>query len=180
MTTMTERGRLRPSAASGRPPGRAPGDPRGGFCAQHSALETTPGRILLFDNGQCADGDRPSSRVVEYRLGPGGEAAFVRHHEPGRRAAYGGAITPLPNGNWLIAWGGGPSDATLSEVAPSGAEVFALRLSRDPHPAMTYRVWRYPGAAPPLRQHRTRPGSRPRAAPVGPARSSSRARPPAT
>ena len=138
-----------------RPWYRPAGDPRGGFCAQHTALETAPGRILLFDNGQCPDGDRSSSRVVEYQLGPGGavaaespapgrgalerhpgangavaaespalgrgaperrpgavgaggEAAFVRHHEPGRLAVYGGAVAPLPNGNWLIAWGAGP------------------------------------------------------------------------
>ena len=155
-----------------RPWYRPAGDPRGGFCAQHTALETAPGRILLFDNGTCPDGARSSSRVVEYRLGPGGEAAaespapgrgalehrpgaggeaaFVRHHEPGRLAVYGGAVAPLPNGNWLIAWGAGPGDAvTLSEVAPSGAEVLALRLSRHPHPAMTYRAWRHPGAQPP-------------------------------
>ena len=180
-----------------RPWYRPAGDPRGGFCAQHTALETAPGRILLFDNGQCPDGDRSSSRVVEYQLGPGGavaaeppapgrgalerhpgangavaaespapgrgalehrpgtagaggEAAFVRHHEPGRLAVYGGAVTPLPNGNWLIAWGAGPGDgATLSEVAPSGAEVLALRIFRNEHPAMTYRVQRHPGAQPP-------------------------------
>ena len=155
-----------------RPWYRPAGDPRGGFCAQHTALETEPGRILMFDNGQCPDGDRPSSRVVEYQLGPGGEAAaespapgrgalehrpgaggeaaFVRHHEPGRLAVYGGAVAPLPNGNWLIAWGAGPGDgATLSEVAPSGREVLALRIFRNEHPAMTYRVQRHPGAQPP-------------------------------
>ena len=155
-----------------RPWYRPANDPRGGFCAQHTAIETAPGRILLFDNGQCPDGDRSSSRVVEYQLGPGGavaaespapgrgapehrpgaggEAAFVRHHEPGRLAVYGGAVAPLPNGNWLISWGAGPGDgATLSEVDPSGAELFALRLSRHPDPAMTYRVQRHPGAQPP-------------------------------
>ena len=173
-----------------RPWHRPTGDPRGGFCAQHTALETAPGRILMFDNGTCPDGNRPSSRVVEYQLGPLGEAAsespgqdvetaagshdpgrgtlhrrpgavgalahrpgpnsyeatFIRHHEPqpGRLAVYGGAVAPLPNGNWLISWGAGPGDATLSEVDSSGAEVLALRLSKDPHPAMSYRVWRKP------------------------------------
>ena len=51
-----------------RPWFRPAGDPRGGFCAQHSVLEPAPGRILMFDNGQCADDDRAASRVVEYRL----------------------------------------------------------------------------------------------------------------
>ena len=136
---------------------RPTADPRDGFCAQHSVLETEPGRLLLFDNGQCPDGTRPSSRVVEYRLlqrggqEGGGEAVFVHHHEPGRLTLYGGAVTLLPNGNWLIAWGGGVRDATLSEVDPSGAEVLVLRLFRDSDPAMTYRVWRHPEAVAPLR-----------------------------
>ena len=145
-----------------RPWHRPTGDPRGGFCAQHTALETAPGRILMFDNGTCPDGNRPSSRVVEYRLGPpgeatsespgqNGEATFIRHHEPGRLAVYGGAVAPMPNGNWLISWGSGPGDATLSEVDPSGAELFALRLSKGGHPVWSYRVWRRPDAAPGLR-----------------------------
>ncbi len=119
-----------------------------------------PGRILLFDNGTCPDGNRSSSRVVEYRLGADGEAAFVRHHEPGRLAVYGGAVTPLPNGNWLISWGAGPGDATLSEVDPAGTEVFALRLFKGDHPAMSYRVWRHPGPQPqaPILAHAPRSG----------------------
>ena len=128
-----------------RPWHRPTGDPRGGFCAQHTALETAPGTILLFDNGQCPDGERPSSRVVEYRLGANGKAAFVRHHEPGRQAVYGGAVTLLDNGNWLISWGGGPGDATVSEVDPSGREVLALRLFKEPNSAMTYRAYRHRG-----------------------------------
>ena len=122
------------------------GDPRGGFCAQHSVLETEPGRILMFDNGQCASGDRSSSRVVEYRLGGDGKAAFLRHHEPGRQAVYGGAVAPLPNGNWLVSWGAGPGDATLSEVNPAGRELFALSLGKHPDAAMSYRAFRHDAA----------------------------------
>ena len=51
-------------------------------------------------------------------------------------------MTALANGNWLIAWGGGPSGATLSEVDAAGRELFALRLSREPQTAMTYRAYR--------------------------------------
>ena len=134
-----------------RPWYRPAGDPRGGFCAQHTALQPAPGRVLLFDNGQCLDGYRPSSRAVEYRLRPGGEAEFVRHHEPGRLAAYAGAVTVLPNGNWLISWGGGPGDLTLSEVDASGRELLALRLFKGLNQASTYRTWRHVGPEPPLR-----------------------------
>ncbi len=130
---------------------RVAGDPRGGFCAQHATLEPEPGRVLMFDNGQCADGDRPSSRVVEYRLDPRGEAAFVRHHESGRLAAYAGAVSLLPNGNWLIAWGGSGSGPALSEVDATGRELLALRLFKDPNSATTYRAYRHTGPEPPLR-----------------------------
>ena len=86
-------------------------------------------------------------------------------HVAVRLAVYGGAVAPLPNGNWLISWGAGPGDGiTLSAVAPSGAKVLALRLFKDPHPAMTCRVQRHPGAAAPPRlpasadaPHRRRP-----------------------
>ena len=140
-----------------RPWYRVTGDPRGGFCAQHSVRETAPGTILMFDNGQCPDGARRSSRVVEYRLvgeGRRREAAFVRHHEPGRRTFFGGAVAPLANGNWLISWGGGPGGASVTEVDPaSGREVFALRLYRKDSgaPLMTYRAFRHAGPEPPRR-----------------------------
>ena len=140
---------------SSRPWYRAAGDPHGGFCAQHATLEPVPGRVLMFDNGQCPDGDRPSSRVVEYRLGAGGEAAFVRHYESGRLAAYAGAVALLENGNWLIAWGGSGPGPALSEVNPSGRELFALRLFKGPAPATTYRSYRHAGPEPPLRLPRS-------------------------
>ena len=125
-----------------RPWYRPTGDPHGGFCTQHSVLEPAPGRILMFDNGRCGGGEDRDSRVVEYRLDRGGEAVFARHYEPGWPTFYGGAVTPLANGNWLIAWGGGPGNATLSEVDAAGRELFALRLSREPQTAMTYRAYR--------------------------------------
>ena len=134
-----------------RPWYRAAGDPLGGFCAQHATLEPAPGRVLMFDNGQCPDGDRTSSRVVEYRLGAGGEAAFVRHYEIGRLAGYAGAVSPLENGNWLVSWGGGGIGAALSEADPSGRELLALRFFKGEDPSMTYRAYRHAGPEPPLR-----------------------------
>ena len=118
-------------------------DPHGGFCAQHSVLETAPGQVLMFDNGQCLDGERPTSRVVQYRLSGAG-ALFTRHYErEGARAVFGGAVSVLANGNWLIAWGSGPGKATLSEVDADGRELLALRLSKGTNHAMTYRAYRH-------------------------------------
>ena len=134
-----------------RPWYRAAGDPLGGFCAQHATLEPAPGRVLMFDNGQCPDGDRPASRVVEYRLGAGGEAAFSRHYEIGRLAGYAGAVALLENGSWLVSWGGGGIGAALSEVDSSGRELLVLRFFKGAAPSMTYRAYRHTGPEPPLR-----------------------------
>ena len=135
---------------------RPDGDPHRTFCSQHSAVETPQGHVLLFDNGQCPPaegGDRLSSRVVLYRLEPDGTASFLRHHEPGRWTPYAGAVTPLPNGNWLISWGPAPdSNVTISEVNTHGHQVFALRLSKNDNNAMSYRVWRY-NTSPTPHQH---------------------------
>ena len=135
-----------------RPWHRPQGDPHGGFCAQHTVLEPAPGRILLFDNGRCADGGRESSRTVEYRLGADGEAAFAGQHEPGWLTMYGGAVALLANGNRLIAWGGGTGPASVTEVDAAGRELFALRFSSEDGPVlMTYRAYRHTGPQPPLR-----------------------------
>ncbi len=136
--------------AFARPWYRPTGDPLGGFCSQHTVLETAPGTILLFDNGRCGGGADRDSRVVEYRLGANGEAVFARHYEPGWPTFFGGAVTELANGNWLIAWGGGPGKAAVSEVDAAGRELFALRLTKAPETAMTYRAYRPAYARPPL------------------------------
>ena len=141
-----------------RPWYRITGDPHGGFCAQHTVTEVAPGHILMFDNRQCVGADQPSSRVVEYRLGADGKAIFAGHHEPGWLTAYGGAVAALANGNRLIAWGGGTSVASISEVDASGSELFALRLFRGENLSlMTYRVFRYTGPPPPLRPMQAHP-----------------------
>ena len=131
-----------------RPFYRVTNDPRGGFCAQHTVLEVAPGRILLFDNGQCGGDERRASRVVEYALGSNGEATFQRHHEPGWFTAYGGAVSPLENGNWLIAWGGSDGPI-LSEVDHQGREVLVMRISRGVDDAFSYRAYRLRGYEPP-------------------------------
>ena len=65
------------------------------------------------------------------------------HERDGAQAVYGGAVTALANGNWLIAWGGGPGDATLGEVDADGHTRPALRLSKGANDAMTYRAYRH-------------------------------------
>ena len=77
-----------------------------------------------------------------------GEATFQRHHEPGYFTAYGGAVSLLENGNWLIAWGGS-NGPILSEVDDQGREVLVMRISRGVDDAFSYRAYRLHGYEPP-------------------------------
>ena len=112
----------------GPPPLRIVGDPDGEFCGQHAAQLLPPPagltlpRLLLFDNGVACVidphtgkplGRQPGiySRAVEYALDlEHGEAIFVRDHAlRGSRdmlGRAGGHVEPLPDGDWLISWGG--------------------------------------------------------------------------
>ncbi len=112
----------------GPPPLRIVGDPEGAFCGQHAAqlLPPPPGlalpRLLMFDNGAaCVTDPRTGeplgresgiySRAVEYALDlEHGEAVFVRDHALGGKRDMlghaGGHVAPLPDGGWLVSWGG--------------------------------------------------------------------------
>ncbi len=145
----------------GPPPLRIVGDPEGEFCGQHSAqlLPPPPGlrlpRLLLFDNGVACVidprtgellGRRKSgvySRAVEYALDlEHGEAVFVRDHAlRGTRDMLGhagGHVEPLPDGGWLVSWGGPgrlpptdiggtlPGDAVTRVDPATGVESFRM------------------------------------------------------
>ena len=108
-------------------------DPLGGPCAQHTATETAPGRILMFDNGSdnrlCVDPadpagpatDRLLSRVVEYALDETDPdnpvATVVDEYAPpgGRFVPFAGSSERLDNGNTLIGWTNHP-DGIATEL----------------------------------------------------------------
>ena len=139
----------------GPPPLRIVGDPEGEFCGQHAAqlLPPPPGlrlpRLLLFDNGVACVIDprtgkllgRPSgvySRAVEYALDlEHGEAVFVRDHAlRGTRDMLGhagGHVEPLPDGNWLVSWGG-PGRLPPTDIGGKLPEDAATRV--DPATGM--------------------------------------------
>ena len=133
------------------------GDPFNEFCGQHTALELADDHILMFDNGSLCLGDRENdfgqfSRVVEYRLDfSTGQAHFVRDHSLNGTfqefTRSQGSVQALNNGNWLISWGNGP-DMSITEVNPSGNEVFAMKIQVDESIAVTYRAFRE-GTLPP-------------------------------
>lgn len=129
------------------------GDPFNEFCGQHTALEVSADEVLMFDNGSYCLGDREASfgqfsRIVKYQLDlASGQANFVRDYSLNGTfqefTRSQGSVQQLANGNWLISWGNGP-DASISEVDPSGNEVFAMNILVDGSIAVTYRVFREP------------------------------------
>lgn len=108
--------------------------PRGEeFSGQHTARETGPGRLLLFDNGR----DRECcSRAVEFSM-EGGAARKIWEWKPAQ-ANYASAVSSarrLANGHTLVAFGmskdsagsSGPTEAF--EVTPSGEAIWHLVVS---------------------------------------------------
>ena len=158
-----------PAIPDGRVHHRLVGDPEpAGFCGQHTPIETGRSangemRIALFDNGVYCPGDehprderarRPRehhrSRVVEYRLGGGGEAFFLRHYRTPFLAPFAGSVQALGNGNRLLTYGRTRGlSSTLVEVDPSGQEVLVVRIGGDRRERL-YRAYREPGLAIPL------------------------------
>ena len=142
-------------------------DDEGEFCGQHQATLTAAGTIVLFDNGNHCRGARKEkspqlTRVVEYDISSGTQAAFMRDFTLGAdhgHTVYTGGVTVLGNGHWLIAWGGvegrSPSlgsDETIavSEVDPvTGSALFHMNMwggGISDLETPTYRVYRVPEA----------------------------------
>ena len=127
------------------------------FCKQHSAVITRSGNLLLFDNGEDCLGARKAdtkfTRIVEYDISSGTQAAFVRQYKLPAGHGYSyirGSVRELDNGNWLIAWGSlwnatHPANRRImvSEVDPaSGTAVLELAIFRGMGSKLTYRAYR--------------------------------------
>ncbi|MBN2590715.1 MAG: aryl-sulfate sulfotransferase [Sedimentisphaerales bacterium] len=116
-------------------------DSLNGFRNQHSISATTPGRYLLFDNG---DLHSPSvSRGVEYELDTNDMTATVVWQYPETPTTsiyshYMGNTQRLPNGNTLINWAVG-NLPKLTEVRPDGTKAFEMNWVNGYE---AYRTWR--------------------------------------
>ena len=138
------------------------GDPAGEFCFQHQPTLTAAGTVVLFDNGAYCLGPRknrtPFTRVVEYDVSSGRQAVFKREFRLPQShgiIASAGGVTVLPNGRWLIAWGGIRLRVTaplrelmaVSEVDPAtDTALLHVNLAAGGRRAETYRVYREPEA----------------------------------
>ncbi len=127
----------------------AENDPLGEFCGQHHVTATPAGSVLMFDNGNHCLGPRkdlpPVSRIVEYDISSGTEARFVREYrlpEGDGFAISGGGVTAMTNGNWLITWGNNGPTIAVSEVDPTGNEIFRVRMTGHGEQYGTGRVYR--------------------------------------
>ena len=139
-------------------------DPLGEFCGQHHVTLTDSDTVLMYDNGSNCVGDRKNrtaiSRVVEYDISSGTQAAFAREyrHPNGVFTRNTGGVSLLDNGHWLIAWGlpGDVKDGVISvsEVDPeTGTAHFEMLINEHPFsskPRMTYRAYRASGVTIPL------------------------------
>ncbi|HEX7049395.1 MAG TPA: aryl-sulfate sulfotransferase [Longimicrobiales bacterium] len=108
------------------------------FSGQHSATETEPGHILLFDNGFARE-DTRYSRAVEYELGEA-TAHKVWEWRPERDnwARVISSARRLPNGNTLVAFGtqrdpalGSTGPIEVYEVTRDGEVVWHLLLGGE-------------------------------------------------
>lgn len=101
-------------------------DPLGGFCRQHDARFVSPGRILLFDNGNCHS--PPESRAVEYALDDTAKTATLVwqfRKTPPILAKISGSVERLSNGHTLISWG---PRGLVTEVDAQGAVVWEASI----------------------------------------------------
>ncbi|HEX5032664.1 MAG TPA: aryl-sulfate sulfotransferase [Candidatus Eisenbacteria bacterium] len=110
----------------------------GRFSQQHSIRRLANGHLLLYDNGNY---HVPAlSRAVEYSVDEVAKTATVvweYRNVPDVYSSAMGSVERLANGNTVIGWGN--TSPALTEVTPSGAEVFELAL---PPAVYSYRAFR--------------------------------------
>jgi len=115
------------------------------FAYQHNALWLPNGEISLYDD-EGAPPVKPPSRGEVIKLDTAAKTAtlavqFVR--APGLLSFCCGNAQPLPNGNWMIGWGG---LANLTEFNAQGQMVYDAQLPRGD---TSYRVYREPWSGEP-------------------------------
>jgi hypothetical protein len=110
------------------------------FYKQHDIRRLPNGDITLFD-----DHNNPplNSRALEYTLDEANKTATLvweYRNTPDVFSGYMGNVQLLPNGNYMIGWGGS-SSPNATEVKPDGTKVFELGFDA---PYVNYRSFRFP------------------------------------
>lgn len=83
------------------------GDSLNGFRHQHDVSLSSDNKLLMFDNGNGLDIDKPYSRIVEYRLDIEKKTAvldYEYHTDDYHYAPNRGSVQWLPDGSILVNW----------------------------------------------------------------------------
>jgi arylsulfotransferase ASST len=119
------------------------------FVEQHDVRRTDDGRLTVFDNGAPPSPGRPA-RGLALKVDEDKKSVklsrVLRRSSPIHSPSQGN-VQALPNGNFLVGWGGDVPN--FSEFTSSGK--LALDGKIVPETLDTYRVWRLPWSAKPSR-----------------------------
>jgi hypothetical protein len=111
---------------------------------QHDARMLAGGEITLFDDGANPPIHKQSRGLriaLDLKKKEARLIASYTHADPPLLAASQGNMQPLPDGNFLIGYGGLPA---ISEYAPDGKLLFD---AHQPYDMTFYRAFRYPWSA---------------------------------
>lgn len=115
------------------------GDALGGTGGQHSVRVSSPGTVLVYDNGTSHS--PPQSRMVEYAIDTAhGLARLTRqylHPDGGLYTTFMGSVSPLKNGGVLIGWS---TAATITEIDKNSTLVWEGVLQLDGQSQQFYRA----------------------------------------
>jgi hypothetical protein len=119
------------------------------FIGQHSIARLPDERITVFDNGAPPSPGRPA-RAIVLKVNEGSQKVSLskqfrrpdKPHSPSQGSNQG-----LPNGNFLVGWGG--DSPYFNEYTPSGKVALEGKILPDKDD--TYRVWKFPWTGQPSR-----------------------------
>jgi hypothetical protein len=119
------------------------------FVGQHDFTRAPDGNYVLFDNANIYPPPKWVSRALVFSIDPRTRKARLVHafRQPQRRGTTTqGGVQVLPDGHYMVGWGGGISD--FSEFAADGRLVFDAHLLPKVH---SYRAYRFPWSGQPKR-----------------------------
>jgi Arylsulfotransferase (ASST) len=119
------------------------------FIGQHDFERAPDGHYTLFDNANIYPPPHWMSRGLVFSIDARAHSARlvkVLRQPQGRGSTTQGNVQVLPNGHYVIGWGGGIPD--LSEFSAEGKLLFDAKVMAS---AESYRVYRFPWAGRPRR-----------------------------
>ncbi|HKP90090.1 MAG TPA: arylsulfotransferase family protein [Thermoleophilaceae bacterium] len=117
------------------------------FVSQHDIRRDNAGRVTVFDNGSPPSTGR-TARGIALNVNEDDNKVTLKRafrRKPEFESPSQGNVQPLPNGNYMIGWGG--DVPFFTEFTPSGD--VALDGNFVPETVDTYRTWHMPWTAQP-------------------------------